>query len=189
MPTSVNAVSRCFCRSAACMAVVSTLSTTIAFAQVATTASVSVTARVSGSLSVNTQEGLSFGTFTAPFTPRRVAFTDNGPLGRRARFTIRGDGDTELMMELIVPDVMRNGAGTLPLTDWGMRVNTVDADQGGTEAPLLQGVNRSSIRLPGAAGTTGLLYIRLSATAAPTGSQVPGAYAATVQVSLSYVGA
>jgi hypothetical protein len=34
-----------------------------------------------------------------------------------------------------------------------------------------------------------LLYIRLSATAAPTGSQVPGAYAATVQVSLSYVGA
>jgi hypothetical protein len=158
-------------------------------AQVAASGSVQVTARVAGSLSVTTQDELAFGTFTAPFVSRRVAFTDNGPLGRRGRFTIRGDGDTELLMELVVPDALRNGTGALALSDWGMRVNAVDADAGGTEATLITGVNRSSIRLPGVSGSTGMLYIRLSATATSSGSQVPGNYGATVQVSLSFVGA
>jgi hypothetical protein len=158
-------------------------------AQVAASGSVQVTARVAGSLSVTTQDELAFGTFTAPFVSRRVAFTDNGPLGRRGRFTIRGDGDTELLMELVVPDALRNGTGALALSDWGMRVNSVDADAGGTEATLITGVNRSSIRLPGVSGSTGMLYIRLSATATSSGSQAPGNYGATVQVSLSFVGA
>jgi hypothetical protein len=151
--------------------------------------SIGVSARVSGALSITTQDELAFGTFTAPFAPRRVSFTDNGPLGRRGRFTIRGEGDTELMMELTVPDAMRNGAGALPLSDWGMRVNTVDADVGGTDAALVAGLNRSSIRMPGAAGANSMVYIRLSATAVPSGSQSAGAYNATVQVSLNYVGA
>jgi hypothetical protein len=158
-------------------------------AQVAASGAVQVSARVAGSLSITTQDELAFGTFTAPFVSRRVAFTDNGPLGRRGRFTIRGDGDTELLMELVVPDALRNGTGALALSDWGMRVNAVDADAGGTEATLITGVNRSSIRLPGASGSTGMLYIRLSATATSSGSQVPGNYGATVQVSLSFVGA
>jgi spore coat protein U-like protein len=153
------------------------------------TGSVGVSARVSGSLTVTTQDELAFGTFTAPFTARRVSFTDNGPLGRRGRFTIRGEGDTELLMELTVPDAMRNGSGALPLSDWGMRVNTVDADVGGSDAALIAGVNRTSLRMPGAAGVNSMLYIRLSATALPSGSQAAGQYNATVQVSLNYVGA
>jgi hypothetical protein len=160
-----------------------------ACAQVAASGSVGVTARVAGSLSVTTQDDLAFGTLTAPFTSRRVTFTDNGPLGRRGRFTIRGDGDTELQLELVVPDALRNSQGALPLTAWGMRVSSIDADVGGTDAALVQGVNRSVIRLPGVTGSTTMLYIRLSATAQPGGSQVPGAYGATVQVSLTYVGA
>lgn len=150
---------------------------------------VNVTARVNGSLSVTTQDDLAFGTFTAPFAPRRVTFTDNGPLGRRGRFTIRGEGDTELMMELTVPDAMRGGSGVLPLSDWGMRVNTIDADNGGRDLALVPGVNRTSMRLPGVPGVASMLYFRVRATAVPTGTQAPGAYAATVQISLNYVGA
>lgn len=150
---------------------------------------VNVTARVNGSLSVTTQDDLAFGTFTAPFAPRRVTFTDNGPLGRRGRFTIRGEGDTELMMELTVPDAMRGGSGSLPLSDWGMRVNTIDADNGGRDLALVPGVNRTSMRLPGVPGVASMLYFRMRATAMPAGSQAPGAYAATVQISLNYVGA
>ncbi|MCC7052931.1 MAG: DUF4402 domain-containing protein [Gemmatimonadaceae bacterium] len=150
---------------------------------------VNVTARVNGSLSVTTQDDLAFGTFTAPFAARRVSFTDNGPLGRRGRFTIRGEGDTELMMELTVPDAMRGGSGVLPLADWGMRMNTVDADNGGSDVALFPGVNRASMRMPGAAGVASMLYFRVRATALPNGTQAPGAYAATVQISLNYVGA
>jgi hypothetical protein len=138
---------------------------------------------------VTTQDELAFGTFTTLARARRVAFTDNGPMGRRGRFTIRGDGDTELLMELVVPDAMRSGVGTLPLSEWGIRVNTVDTDVGGVDAALASGVNRTSLRLPGIAGATSMLYIRLSATASPGGVQPAGAYSATVQIALNYVGA
>jgi hypothetical protein len=151
--------------------------------------SLSVTGRVIGSLSVTTQDELAFGTFTTLARARRVAFTDNGPMGRRGRFTIRGDGDTELLMELVVPDAMRSGVGTLPLSEWGIRVNTVDTDVGGVDAALASGVNRTSLRLPGIAGATSMLYIRLCATASPGGVQPAGAYSATVQIALNYVGA
>jgi spore coat protein U-like protein len=176
-------------RAGVLVAAASVLSARCVAAQAPVSGSVGVSARVAGSLSVTTQDELAFGTFTAPYAARRVTFTDNGPLGRRGRFTIRGDGDTELMMEVVVPDAMRGGVGSMPLSDWGMRVNTVDADVGGTDASLVTGVNRSSIRLPGVAGTAGMLYIRLSATAQPGGTQVPGVYGATVQVNLSFVGA
>lgn len=153
------------------------------------TGTVGVTARVAGALSVATQDELAFGTFTAPFAARRVSFTDNSAVGRRGRFTIRSEGDTELMMELTVPDALRNGSVALPLTDWGMRVNTVDADVGGVDTALVPGVNRTSLRMPGASGTNSMLYIRLGATALPGGSQASGIYNATVQVSLNFVGA
>ncbi len=158
-------------------------------AQTTATGSVGVVARVTGALSVTTQDDLSFGTITAPFAVRRVTFTDNGPLGRRGRFTIVGDGNTELSMELTVPDAMRNAGSALPLADWGMRVNTVDADAGGSDIALASGRNATTLRLPGTSGGTGMLYIRLAATARPDGSQAAGTYGATVQVSLSYVGA
>lgn len=158
-------------------------------AQASAVGSIGVSARVTGALAVTTQDELWFGTMSAPYAPRHVGFTDNGPLGRRGRFTIRADGDTELVMELVVPDAMRNGANPLPLGDWGMRVNTVDADVGGTDMVLVPGVNTTTLRLPGTIGLPSMLYVRLSATASPVGSQVPGSYAATVQVSLTYVGA
>ena len=158
-------------------------------AQAVAVGTIGVTARVTGAITVTTQDELSFGTMSGPFAPRHVAFTDNGPLGRRGRFTIRGDGDTELVMELVVPSAMQSGASSLPLGDWGMRVNTVDADVGGSDMSLVTGVNMTSLRLPGTTGVPGMLYVRLSATASPVGSQVPGTYGATVQVSLSYVGA
>lgn len=148
-----------------------------------------VTARVNGSLTVTTQEDLAFGTFTAPYAARRVTFTDNGPLGRRGRFTVQGVGDTELMLELTVPDEMRSGGGALPLSDWGMRVSAIDSDNAGSDLALVPGVNRASMRMPGTPGVASMLYFRMRATALPGGSQLPGAYAATVQISLNYVGA
>lgn len=158
-------------------------------AQGTATGSVGVSAIVTGALSVTTQDDLSFGTLTAPLASRRVLFTDNGPLGRRGHFTIVGDANAELSVELTVPDAMRNASQSLPLADWGMRVNTVDADAGGADFALATGRNATTLRLPASAGSTGRLFIRLSATARPDGSQAAGRYGATVQVSLSYVGA
>jgi hypothetical protein len=148
---------------------------------------VGVTARVTGALSVVTQDDLAFGTLATPFRQRAVDFTDNGPLGRRGRFTIRGDANTELLMELTMPNALTAGAATLPLEAWGMRVHTVDADVGGTDTALMAGQNSVVIRLP-AGGTDGTLFVRLRATAMPTRTQVPGQYGGTVRVSLTVTG-
>jgi spore coat protein U-like protein len=169
------------------LAIVAWVCAGAAHAQTATT-TIGVSARVSGSLSVVTQDDLTFGTISAPYSTRRVAFTDNGPLGRRGRFTIRGDANSELLMELLVPDALSSGRAALPLSEWGMRVHTVDADVGGMDTALAAGSNSVVVRLP-AGSTDGLLFVRLRATAVPTGTQDPGAYNATVRVSLSYTGA
>jgi spore coat protein U-like protein len=158
-------------------------------AQYTASGSVGVSAVITGALSVTTQDELSFGTLTAPYASRRVQFTDNGPLGRRGRFTIVGEGNAELVVELTVPDAMRNAGRALPLADWGMRVNTVDADVGGADYALATGRNATTLRMPASTGGSSQLFIRLSATARPDPSQAAGRYGATVQVSLTYVGA
>lgn len=177
-------------RSVAAAAIVATLGVASPVtAQGPVQATLAVRARVATALTVVAQDELQFGTFVAPFAPRLVRVSDNAAAARRGRFLITGDAGSEVAVELTMPDALRQGATAIALGDWRLRVSAVDADEGGSDHVVQPGANTVTLRLPGAVGTQGTLFVRVGATATPAGAPAAGAYGALVQVAVAYTGA
>lgn len=148
-----------------------------------------VTARVFTPLSVVRNEDLRFGALFAPFAAKTIAFTDDAATGGRARFTLSGEGGAELALTIAVPSTIASGANTLAVGSFELRRHTVDANTGGTDEALVAGDNAVTLTLPGSAGASGSVFLRIRATATPGTGQAAGAYAGTITVTASYTGA
>jgi hypothetical protein len=133
-----------------------------------------------GTLTATGDQGLQFGV-VLPGLASPVSPTDAAMAGR---FEIRGDRESEVVIDFILPtEMLAPGGAMLPL------VFGVDDGRWGTRPSINQSQTFDpSVPLVARLGRSGRLYLRLGGTAMPLPSQVPGDYSATIAVTVAYTG-
>ena len=133
-----------------------------------------------GTLTVTGDQDLQFG-LVLPGLATPVSPTDVANAGR---FQIRGDRESEVMIQLTLPTALVTpGGDVLPLTfgfddgRWGTTPSIRSARVFDPGVALVVQLSRS-----------GRMYLWLGGTAQPVPSQAPGEYAAAINVTVAYTG-
>lgn len=98
------------------------------------------------------------------------------------RVRITGHATSQVRLTFTFPAVLTNGAATMPINNYAMRVNGVNSTSGTSNIAVTSGVpfNRNLV--------AGSLWFFVGARVQPSNTQAAGSYAAPIVVTAAYTG-
>ena len=138
-------------------------------------ASIQAIAQVQQPINVVGAQNLDFGN-VFPGVAKAIAVTDGGA----GRFDITGAASSPAFMSFVLPANLTSGANTMPIGSWSGHWNTSNSPAGGTNFTPSAGAT------PVTFSGTGTLFTFVGGTVTPAVNQAAGAYAGTVQLTVTY---
>ncbi|MES3034989.1 MAG: DUF4402 domain-containing protein [Gemmatimonadota bacterium] len=98
------------------------------------------------------------------------------------RFAVTGLGNAQVSFTLTLPTTLVSGASTMPITNYGVRVNDVSSSAGASQVAVTSGVPfmRNLV--------SGVLYFFIGGRVTPSATQAAGSYSGSITLAAAYTG-
>lgn len=98
------------------------------------------------------------------------------------RFSVTGMGNAQVLFTLTLPTTLSNGATTMPISNYGVRVNDVNSSAGASQVIVISGVPFVRNLVSGA------LFFFIGGRVSPSATQAFGTYSGSITLAAAYTG-
>ncbi len=138
---------------------------------------ITATAEVVTPITVTGTAPLDFGTILQGVN-KNINFNNAGS----GRFSITGISNAQLALTFILPATLSNGVATMPISNYGIRVNDTNTSAGASALSVTSGIPVTTNLVNGA------LYVFIGGRVTSAAAQAYGTYTGTITLAAAYTG-